>query len=317
MNENESVPSAAASGRAPHTRQYRALMTAAAVMTFLLVATGGVVCFTDASQGCPDWPACYGRLVPPMRLDSILEYTHRVVAALTTPLVLAAAVVGWRKYRRVRWVSRPLGLSVLLLLVVIVFGAMVVLRGLGTFLATLDVVSALLSLTLVLSATVAAFLHDTQAGYSDRFSVRDPFSRLVMVTCGVAFLVLASGVAAAEDGSPVRCLGWPLVVHYQNELQIARLALAGVGSILVVAVVVQARRTQGHRPQVRRVAAVMGLAFAAELAVGVLLVVSAPTLWLLVSYVLAAAAFWSLLVCLLVLVALERVGEGGRDSGNT
>ena len=43
-----------------------------------------------------------------MRLDSILEYTHRVMAALTSLFIVASALLGRRNARSVRWVSRPL-----------------------------------------------------------------------------------------------------------------------------------------------------------------------------------------------------------------
>ncbi|MGD9144175.1 MAG: protoheme IX farnesyltransferase, partial [Anaerolineae bacterium] len=113
---------------------------------------------TGASRGCPDWPGCYGQLVPPMRLDSILEYAHRVMAALTSLFIVASAIAGWRKAGSIRWVSRPPVIAVALLLAVIIFGAMVVLRGLEPGLAALDLGSALGVLALMLTATVVAFV---------------------------------------------------------------------------------------------------------------------------------------------------------------
>ena len=72
-------------GSARITRRHRNLVVAAAVMTTLLVVLGGIVCATESGAGCPDWPGCYGRIVPPPQVNAVIEYTHRLVAGLTTP----------------------------------------------------------------------------------------------------------------------------------------------------------------------------------------------------------------------------------------
>src|SRR5512140_785161 len=81
------------------TRWHSVLLLSATVMTALLITMGGVVCVTASGQGCPDWPGCFGAIVPPMKSGAIIEYMHRFVAALTSPLIIAAAIVGWRTAR--------------------------------------------------------------------------------------------------------------------------------------------------------------------------------------------------------------------------
>ena len=102
-------------------RWHAALLLAATVLTYLLITLGGVVCITGSAAGCPDWPGCYGRIVPPPQVNAIIEYLHRFVAALTSPLILAAAIVSWWKARPIRWVSRPPTIAIPFLLAVIVF----------------------------------------------------------------------------------------------------------------------------------------------------------------------------------------------------
>jgi heme A synthase len=74
------------------------LASATALVAWALVAVGGVVRVTESGLGCPDWPLCHGGL-PPDRKQPLIESSHRVVAALVTLLVVAAAVWAWRRYR--------------------------------------------------------------------------------------------------------------------------------------------------------------------------------------------------------------------------
>ncbi|HSJ54994.1 MAG TPA: COX15/CtaA family protein [Anaerolineae bacterium] len=294
------------------TGRHRNLFLAAALLTYLLVTLGGVVCVTDSSRGCPDWPACYGRLLPPLRLNSILEYTHRVVAALTSLFIVASAVVAWQRYRAIRWLSRPLAIAIVFLLAVVVFGALVVLRGLEPALAALDLGSALLVQALVVTAAAVAFARHRNPALPDRLSFDSTLARLALWALVAVWIVLVSGVLVAASGSAVRCLSWPLygaaqhlAVNPAREwLHGARRLAGGLAGILVVAVAVQAWRVQHGQRAIRRTATVMGVLFVAEVVVGGLLVVGGSALLLEVVYVSLAAALWALLAALLVLAGL-------------
>jgi cytochrome c oxidase assembly protein subunit 15 len=242
-----------------------------------------------------------------MRLDSILEYAHRVMAALTSLFIVASAIAGWRKAGSIRWVSRPPVIAVALLLAVIIFGAMVVLRGLEPGLAALDLGSALGVLALMLTATVVAFVRHRDPALPDRLVFRTLFARLTLWTLVAVFVVLVSGVLVAADNSPVRCLSWPLfgrplpLDEARGWYHLARQLLGAGASILVIAVVVGAWRRQGA---IRRTALVVGGLFAIEIAVGALVLMVGPAVLLQVIRVAAAAALWALLVLLTVLAGL-------------
>jgi heme A synthase len=286
------------------TRGHRNLLLATSVLTYLLVILGGIVCITDSSRGCPDWPACYGQLLPPMRLDSILEYTHRVVAALTFVFVVTSAIVGLRKSRSVRWVTWPPLIAVFFLLAVSAFGAMVVLRGLEPGLAALDLGSALAVLALMVTATVVAFSRHKNPALPDRLSFPSPFAKLALWTLGAVFVVLVSGVLVAANGSPLRCLGWPLyaggwpVAEGRQWLQLARRLLAGASGFLVIAIVVHGCRRPGA---IRVTASVAGACFVIEVLVGLLMALCDSPVSLQVIHATVAAALWASLVALVVL----------------
>lgn len=294
----------------PHiTRAHRTLLLLAAVMICLLVTLGGIVCATESGTGCPDWPGCYGRIIPPPQINAIIEYTHRLVAGLTTPLVLAAAIVSWRRARAIRWVSRTLAVSVLFVLAVIVFGAFAVLTGLPPVIAAIDLGSALIALALVVTAAVVAWVRHTRPDLPDHLSARAPLARLSWAAMGAVWAVYVSGVLVAGKGSLTRCLGWPMWVILPADRpgwpQMARLGLAALAALLIVVLVVRVWRWEHRGKGARRAAAWLGAAFLAELAITVLLLTAGTSPLLLVLHVAAAVGVWALLVVVAVRASVE------------
>src|SRR5689334_15943989 len=93
-------------------RAYQALAVATAVCAYLLILLGGLVRISGAGLACPGWPLCHGRLVPPLQGPILIEYSHRLVAALVSGLVVATAAAAFSVRR---WIPRaaPIALGVL------------------------------------------------------------------------------------------------------------------------------------------------------------------------------------------------------------
>jgi heme A synthase len=84
----------------------RRLVLATGVATFVLIVVGGVVRVSDSGLGCGPagsgfhgWPFCNGDVVPGVDLNSIVEYTHRVLAIIVGFMILAIFVMAWRRHR--------------------------------------------------------------------------------------------------------------------------------------------------------------------------------------------------------------------------
>ena len=284
------------------TRGHRVLLLAASISTALLITLGGIVCATGTATACPDWPGCYGRIVPPPRIDAIIEYTHRFVAAITSPLIIAAAVVGWRRARLLPWVRRPPLFAIPFLLAVVVFGALAVLTGLPPGWAAVDLGSALLVLALVVTAATAARSGPVGSNFRR--------TRLGLAALLAVYVTLVSAVLVAGKGSLTRCLGWPLWRVLSYDLpgwpQIARLVCAGTALLLLAAVVIRTWRGQPRGSALHRTATALVVLMVVELAAGLWMLAVGYTLILLAVAAAAATGLWAGLVRLVILALTEQ-----------
>lgn len=75
----------------------RRLVWKMCVATLILMAIGSATRVMNAGLACPDWPLCYGKLVPKeqMNLQVFLEWFHRLDAALIGLGAIALCVLSW------------------------------------------------------------------------------------------------------------------------------------------------------------------------------------------------------------------------------
>jgi heme a synthase len=81
----------------------------------LIVLTGAAVRLTDSGLGCPDWPRCYGKALPPLSTHALIEYSNRAVSGLVGVIVLVVFALAYfrRPFRRdLMWLAATLPLGV-------------------------------------------------------------------------------------------------------------------------------------------------------------------------------------------------------------
>src|SRR6202171_4135730 len=94
--------------------QYRRIAYVTLAALSLIVVTGAAVRLTGSGLGCPDWPKCYGKALPPLSTHALIEFGNRALSGLVGVLTVVAAVLAFtrRPFRRdlaLLAVSLPLG----------------------------------------------------------------------------------------------------------------------------------------------------------------------------------------------------------------
>lgn len=246
------------------------LYRVAAVITFAAVALGSLVCATDSSAACPNWPGCYvGQLMPQAALNPVIEFVHRVIAVSTGPVLLAAALVGPR-HRRDLTVSVLPWVALAGAFAAGVFGMLTIRVGLTTPQAASDLGASLIAMIAMTTAAVALSRTPRRAWLT-------PTGRYAWTAVGTLWLLHVTGVFAAGKGSLTRCVSCPVwgIVEIDGPvwLQAARMALAAVAIGLIVAAIGTGVRTPGLRP----LTLLAGVLLVVELGVGLVILARGTT----------------------------------------
>ena len=222
----------------------------------LVMMLGNIVSATGSGLGCPDWPLCHGRFIPPGGTEIWIEFRHRLAVPLFSVLLVATAVVTLRRAegRALRRVAIAL---LALLAAQIGLGGITVKLGLSAPISTLHLVTAL--------AIFAGLLIIAERSSTGVVTPEPKLARLAVVGLPVLLAQLALGGYVRHTGAGVACPDFPLcsgdffpaagppLVHWVHRwlgvlllglfihlaLASRRTALAGVGGALGALAVLQ------------------------------------------------------------------------------
>ncbi len=300
-------------------RRFRWLATSAAVATFLLIVIGGVVRVTGSGLGCPDWPLCYGRIIPPLRFDALIEYSHRLVASLASPLILGTAAAIWLRYRSAPGLLWASSLSVVLLIIQIALGGVTVLMELPPTIVALHLGNALLILALQIVLAVTTFRLGILGRLAWRSLGRDPLTRIASFAVFFTFILLVSGSIVTASGSTWACTTWPLcagTVFPDNALgrmHMLHRFTAAAGGFLLLALALRAWSQRHARPATFVASAVSFTLLLTQVGLGALGVLRGFSPLVAGLHVATATSVWAGAVITLTFSGLE-LTQGVQDA---
>src|SRR6476469_8572879 len=141
----------------PSSRTIHRLASTGVVLASCLIVLGGVVRITGSGMGCGDhWPRCDGQWFPPLDLPTLIEIGHRWVAALVSLVVLAVAIVAWRRHRDEPSLRTPALLALVLLVVQVLLGAVTVKLALPPWVIITHLANAMALLAVLMTVALRA-----------------------------------------------------------------------------------------------------------------------------------------------------------------
>ncbi len=263
------------------------------------MALGSATRVMNAGLACPDWPLCYGTVVPrqQMNLQVFLEWFHRLVASSLGMLMLVlTGTVWWLRQRLPRWLPWATTGSLGLVIFQGVLGGLTV-----TELLRFDIVTAHLATGLLFFCSLLAIAANLWP-----YQGTGVVGKLHWVGLGAATLVYLQNILGALVASQ-----WAVHQCLQGTrlCQVMYSHLAGVipAGLSVLTVVVLAWRVPALHPLLRRFAQGAGGLLLLQVGLGTLtlrLELGVPALT--VAHQMVGATLLGILVLFSVIAARDR-----------
>jgi cytochrome c oxidase assembly protein subunit 15 len=290
-----------------------------AVLAYFIavILWGTLVRATGSGAGCGDhWPLCNSTVLQHSpRIDTLIEFTHRITSGLSFFSVVGLLVWTFRATARGHLARVAAVAAVVLTLIEAILGALLVKLG-YTAMSLAPGRPAFLALhltnTLLLLAalTLTAHLLSRTRGYH-RGDVRfvAPFGAVLSVLVVMAVGVTGSLAALGDTLFPASSLASALIQDFSASSgwlvrwRWTHPTVAFVSSIFLIWILVRAAQRTTHWDN-RGLSALILLLLAAQYILGVLDVVLLAPTWLQVAHLLGADSLWAALVVLTARVTL-------------
>lgn len=245
---------------------------ALAGVTYVLIVLGALVRAHGAGLACPDWPLCFGQLIPEFDFRVAFEWGHRALAGSVGLVFLALAVLTLRRASLGAQMRAGLAVAAVLLATQVVLGGLTVLELLARWTVTSHLVTGnAFALAVVLLARRLARLASPSSPPSAPAEASHRLMASVTALLLVTQIVLGGLVSSSYAG--LVCPDWPTCMNGEyfptwQGIQGLHLFHRTVGYGLVLALGATAWLARAHRGSRRWLAVAAGLGVA-QVAVGI------------------------------------------------
>jgi heme A synthase len=290
--------------------RFATLAMTSLLSTIFLVMAGSFVRVTGYGLGCPDWPLCYGRAVPPIELGAWVEFGHRLIGGVVGIQIAGLAWLAYKNHKTEKWIWRPALITAILLIIQVALGGLHVLNELPrwTGLVHTGVATAIVGFLALLVAVSQPKLI-VSSGRVDRSFNLKKMQGWTILSAGSAYLLILSGSLVTRTGASLACPSFPLcgISKVPDSLQkLVTIQMAHRIIALIVLIVVSyllfniLRDGQGDKT-LQNLSYVLITLLLLQVGLGISNVLLGLPLWSRILHLGVATSIWAVLVTLAVL----------------
>ncbi len=176
-----------------------------------MLIQGALVTKTGSGEGCgATWPLCFGEVIPTNpAMETIIEYSHRLVSGIVGALVIVMAIWSWRQLRHMRETKFLSIVSVFMIIFQGLLGAGAVVFGQSDLIMALHFGFSALSFASVVLLTRLAF-EDSKTGQPLIPRVSKAFRNYVLIVTIYSYAAIYTGAYVKHTEASLACNGFPL-----------------------------------------------------------------------------------------------------------
>ena len=191
------------------TITYKVVALLSLVVSFIQIALGGFVRASESGLGCPDWPLCHGKIIPPFEFHTLIEYSHRLNGSLLGILVAVLLILCITRYRRDKQLMLANYAAFTLVVSAGILGGITVITELAWWIRLIHLGIAQFLAACLMYITYKFAFDNLSNDYSYLNPIRAwKWKKILCVS--LVFLLIVSGSYMVGIGASSSCSSWPL-----------------------------------------------------------------------------------------------------------